>query len=132
MDAATICFKCIVVWLFVLVPFFIYFILEMHFFVEKCLFFGSNIKIRILVDSLNSGLSLNSSRTKKVKWGKKLIKLYIKGPIGNKISQNHIKNLQIKGRCQKHPEGGVEYGAAFGRNYDPPHFLGYPSTLPHF
>ena len=52
MDAATIRFKYIVVWLFVLVTFLLYFILKMYFFVKKCIFFGSNIKIRIIVDSV--------------------------------------------------------------------------------
>ena len=36
-------------------------------FKKKCTFLGFNLKIKIILDSLNSGLSLNSSHTKKSK-----------------------------------------------------------------
>ena len=49
--------------------------------------------------------------------------------------KNLVKSLLIilhKGRCQKHPEGGAQYGAAFGRTCVLPHFLAHPYTLPPF
>ena len=57
----------------------------MYFFVKKYIFFGSNKKIRIIVDSLNSGLSLNSSRTKKTKT-ENSSRVYYSGRYGNLIS----------------------------------------------